>query len=185
MTGRADMIIREFLAPAVEQCLDAARKVASDFAVVADFDDRQLLAAAPKHRDAALALDAASVRYNAVRDSQRRLTVGLRSDLDDIFFEFANLRELYGPQWPGRHTGNWSPFPPNGRQRMAFLVREVEPVPVVVMWTAGRRDEEWAKAFGPGRPGGMAGVTRGGDLVGRDDNPLQPAHHNQMRPAGL
>ncbi len=186
VVGRADQIIRECLAPAVEECLQAARKAAPDFAPVADFDDKQLLAAEAKHRNAALALDRIAARYSALRDVQARLTAGLQNDLDGIYAEVANLQELYGPQWPGRSRSAWSPFPPSARARMAMLVRETEPVPAVVMWTAAQRDSAWTAEFGPGRPGGMGAATPGSvDLIGADNTPIQPAHYNQLRPAGL
>lgn len=186
VVGRGDVIITECLRPAVERCLADARSVSKDFEAVAAFDDKALLAAEPKYRAAALKLDAVSARYIACRDAQARLTVGLQNDLDGVFAEVSNLQLLYGSQWPGRHTGNWSPFPSNGRQRMAFLVREVEPRPAVVTWTAEQRDSAWEKAFGQGRPGGMGAATPGtADLLGRDVTPLQPAHSNRPRPAGL
>lgn len=69
---------------------------------------------------------------------------------------------------------------------MAYLVRETEPRPAVVTLTAAQRDALWEQEFGRGKPGGVAPVTPGSvDLVGRDVTPLQPAHSNRLRPAGI
>ncbi len=142
----ADTIITESLRPALAEVLAEVERHVPDFLPVADFTDRQLLAAATKGQKAALALSDLAERYGALRSVQEILSRGrVQADTDGIFREVRNLQALYGPQWAGRNQNTYKPWPADPRQRMAWLATSEADV---WMPTPGDRDVMWLAAYG-------------------------------------
>ncbi len=187
LMGLADEVIHEHLGPALEQVLEAAKKIvptAVKFGI-SDVDDSAHLIA---HGDAKLLsaireLDGLVTRYSAIRKARQHLLAVLGApsfDADNAFSEFRNAPSAYGAAWDRRYQTQEREWPAGPRARLLWVAANAERVEP---WVPSPSEQDAALAEHL-RVTGPRLITRGGDAGIGQVTPWywQPPHFADTAP---